>query len=418
MILILLVKYRIPNKIQTTKKGRKQAARAIVTKRVPAAVATTIRTRQANLNGKPIMRIRHSETVGGISGGNGTFTVYPLCLRTPGMDLNPCCPDLFPWLSSVAPSFEEYTFHSLSFELISSNPTSFAGRVYMALDYDYDDDPNVTMTQLMANSSSASGPVYQNLSLKADPKKMHGNMPRKFTSVQQRPTYVEPRTSFCGFLLIATDAVQVSTFDLRISYDVELFTPQLEATLVRDAFTAYAPVATSALTTAVGGVFAGPVPALTGATGITSPVAMVVPGSGNVPLMNVPAGSASVAATSALDLLSARTGNLELDVKNFVTGVSPSSLGATSGLVTNSYVFDSLGNSLGALADVPGVRTTFGVETPSSMNTASAHYLAKTLVPLANLFNTYKLAKYIAPSVLSLAGLNAGGIGAGFKFSV
>lgn len=53
--------------------------------------------------------------------------------------------DLFPWLSQLAWSYERYSIISLNVEFIPSCPTTTAGLVYLAFDYDPADvDEDVT----------------------------------------------------------------------------------------------------------------------------------------------------------------------------------------------------------------------------------------------------------------------------------
>lgn len=79
--------------------------------------------------------VKHRELFTTIEGGTFSQGSYKI---QPGLNLS------FPWLSGLAPAFEMYEIRSLSFEYVSRCPTTTAGLIYMAVDYDAADSPVVT----------------------------------------------------------------------------------------------------------------------------------------------------------------------------------------------------------------------------------------------------------------------------------
>jgi len=139
---------------------------------------------------------------------------------------------MFPWLSRIATRYERFQFHSLECELITSQPTTVAGRVYMAIDYDYADAPATSAVGMMSNRTAVEGPLWSNLRLRADPKELHPDMPWKYCNAVSRGNYVEPRTAFSGYLMVAASGVNFDpspNVDLWVTYDVTLRIPVVEA---------------------------------------------------------------------------------------------------------------------------------------------------------------------------------------------
>jgi len=128
----------------------------------------------------------------------------------------------------MAPSYERYKFHSLAFELVSSQATSTAGRVYAAVDYDWDDEVPATKAQLMGNLSAQEAPVWSNLKISTDSSQLHRDMPYKYVNLGQRVSS-EPRTSYAGFLIIGFDTPTANCrFDMFVTYDVTFEVPVFE----------------------------------------------------------------------------------------------------------------------------------------------------------------------------------------------
>ncbi len=69
-----------------------------------------------------------------VTGGDFSQLTYKI---NPGLSLT------FPWLSQLAPNFEYYRVVDMDFEFVSKLPTTAAGMVYLAIDYNAADPPVV-----------------------------------------------------------------------------------------------------------------------------------------------------------------------------------------------------------------------------------------------------------------------------------
>lgn len=327
------------------------------------------------------------------------FWLTPESTRTPGLDLSPTSAMLFPWLSQIATRYERYQFHSLSVELISSSPTSLGGRVYLAIDYDYNDAPATSAQTMMSNRSCVEGPVWSNLTLRADPKELHPDMPFKYCNAITKGNFVEPRTAYAGFLMIAAAGIpfgETPVVDLWVTYDVTLRLPVLE---------------TYESGTAEGAHELGVFPEILGATGsfhmpnvspsASSLVPVVVPGSQGVPAMTID----GVALSRAVDLSrAAMTGLSKALFETTITksGVKPVDLYTTlTGLKPQFTLYGEDGRRLGDWTDEGDLAfSTVGDPAdaaPANWQTNGGGIRVAATLGLSKILSTFPLAKYLAP---------------------
>lgn len=90
--------------------------------------------------------IRHREYIREIA-GSVAFSTY-------SNSINPGQPGTFPWLSTVARSYESYKFESLQFRFETEAPSTASGSIVLAVDYDGNDPAPTSKTQAMAYRSS------------------------------------------------------------------------------------------------------------------------------------------------------------------------------------------------------------------------------------------------------------------------
>lgn len=146
--------------------------------------------------------------------------------------LNPGLADTFPWLSSIASSYQEYKFHGLVFEfrsLITDFVTSGApGVVIMATNYNADATP-YTSKQQMENSEFA-------VATKPTINLMHGVecadnqtiLPQRYVRSGSVPAGQDLRLYDHGTFQFATASNPSQTLgELWVSYCVEFFKPVL-----------------------------------------------------------------------------------------------------------------------------------------------------------------------------------------------
>lgn len=409
------------------KKSNKRAPKANGDRKItvaPTAVGIYTRASVPNLSvsNPGAIRIHRREFVTSLTNGANTgFYLHPLSSSVPGLDLNPGVPAMFPWLSSVAPSFERFRFRDLKFSMIPSQSTATAGRYYMAVDYDYDDVVPGDKVAIMGNRTAAEATVWQELAMQCVPAELHRDVPVKYVAGGSRNNYIEPRTSFCGFLIVAFDTtVSNLLFDLWVEYDVELISPVSDGGVIQDALAnATAAPAVANVATPIGAINIG-FPAIV-ATAVPGPVKVVTPGAPNVPVLSVSAGGSTVAAPAALDVGTLRSGKLDLRATVTVTGVTPATItGPTTSLFIGADVFDSAGTRLGVAGDpvLPGgdsFNRVTGTKDGTTFTTASAPVQSLGSLFMDALYSLYPTVRYIVPYITTLAALGAGTSKLGYR---
>jgi len=157
--------------------------------------------------------------------------------------INPGNEAMFPWLSRVAQNYESYRFKSLKFEFITTAPTTIAGSITMAVDYDPTDpapnDDNAVRA-LNAFIGAKTAPIY---TPKVTVFCRHANLNKRKTyyvsnspgpNVATGPQGVSvqigsrDRSSDTGQFITAVVAPSDNVGLLFVEYDVELMTPHYE----------------------------------------------------------------------------------------------------------------------------------------------------------------------------------------------
>jgi len=168
------------------------------------------------------MRVKHREYIGEVLGSTSVFsnTQYPI---------NPGLLTTFPWLSQIAPDFEEYKFNSLSFVYEPEKPTTAAGYVMIAIDYDAADGSPATKQQLAASLGAVRCPIWSNVRELADSQQMNRRYNQYFVRTSALSSNLDIKTYDVGVLNVAVgntaDASAIG--ELWIEYDVSFFSPQL-----------------------------------------------------------------------------------------------------------------------------------------------------------------------------------------------
>jgi len=165
----------------------------------------------ANVNGG--LTIQHREYLGEIS-GNTTFGIT-------SYEINPGLSTAFPWLSSIAPSFEKYKVTRMSYEYVNIAATSERGRVTMAFDYDVLDENPTSKVELFQYAGASEGAVWSSLNLPVK------NIPEKFTRVGTVSSS-DKKTYDAGKLLVGVSNTASTTIvgEIFVNYTIELNTPQ------------------------------------------------------------------------------------------------------------------------------------------------------------------------------------------------
>jgi hypothetical protein len=404
--------------MQNNKKKNQASKSEKQISKVPVARGLVSKTSRVSVSGSGnVVRVVHKEFVGTITNGSTTgYSLTALSAATPGYDINPAAGQLFPWLSGLSVNFERYAFKSLKFKFVPSQASTTAGRFYAAVDYDYDDPVAVSKAQLMGNRTAMELPVWLEGELVCIPGELHRDVPVKYVNLAGRSNYIEPRTSFCGFLMCAFDTPTANLlYDLWVEYVVELHLPVVEQSLVQASLpaTAYEPV-TDVASIGGGATKYGYLPL---ANLTASAIKFVIPGNGSVPILDlVSLVGASFRPPAAMDVGNVpHTSKLDFNTEVSVTGGAPQSVYATNNLSTQLYAFNQDGVYLGPI--VPDSLAQ-GAKTSTQMATASAICSLTRSYFMTSAFSAYPTLRYIIPAVVSAAALGAGFVGGGLTFQL
>jgi len=284
--------------------------------------------------------------------------------------------------------------------------------MYMAVDYDYDDPVATTKAQLMGNVTAVEGPMWAQLDLKLDPGVMHRDQPWKFVSAWNNTSYIEPRTSFCGFVMIASDTTTATVFDIVVDYEVELESPVVDFGPLQNAVSTDTPPTVASTTTAIGTGFVGQPPIMK--SSVPGPIKVVTPGVPGIPVMGVPFGGASLPASWAIDLAGARgIGYLSEVVNGTVTGKTPAEVAGSTIRIAHAF-FDALGNHLGTDTGVGDTSST-GVPPGTDPAVAGNAWRTSYDAALTN-FASFVTARYLVPFLAGASALGGGKAGYSFRY--
>jgi hypothetical protein len=142
--------------------------------------------------------------------------------------LNPGLPGTFPWLSTIANSFESYQFQSLDFRYETQSGTTTAGRILLGVDYDASDEAPTTKAQVMAYESSVSSAVWSD----CDHKSLKKNLSKQKSFFVRRGALSanqDIKLYDVGNLYVCSQALGIANSygELYVDYVVKLSTPQI-----------------------------------------------------------------------------------------------------------------------------------------------------------------------------------------------
>lgn len=216
---------------------RRRRQRSPTEEVVTRAVRTTNRAPRMTASANSC-RVVHREMFHTVIGLGDTATGFSV--RQP---INPGNTAMFPWLSRVAQNYESYRFKALSFEFITTAPTTVAGSVTMAVDYDPTDPaPNDgnAVRALNAFIGAQTAPIYtpkvtvhcRNANLNKRKTYFVSNSPGPDIATGPQPVSVQigsrDRTADTGQFITAVVAPAENVGLLFVDYDIELLTPHYE----------------------------------------------------------------------------------------------------------------------------------------------------------------------------------------------
>lgn len=372
-----------------TSKSKRSGARGAQAQgqRVIAVPAAKGAKRNDVISGEHTVQSR--EFVANLSGNSSGFLLLGVSGSFPGYDLNPGNQVVFPWLSLIAAAYEKYRFEDLSFELVPRNPTSAAGAVYMALDYDWDDTPATTLNELMSNRGAVNSDVWTPCKLRVDIPRLNEDVPWRYVADFPR-TESSQRMVYGGFLMvgIAGTAATVS-FDLFVQYRIRFSLPALHSldSSVTHTFTVAKTVP------ALGTGWFDTLPVISG-------IATVLSGVAGTPILG-----GSPSGTPAYKIGTGSKGEFTLTLGAATAGQPPSNYPADT--TFDAVLADASGNLLAYASAAGAASAAMFQQGPDSAATWSTNgALGRSLYSfsLNALRKAYPTLAFIVPYVYSVAG--------------
>jgi hypothetical protein len=142
--------------------------------------------------------------------------------------LNPGVSATFPWLSTVATSYEQYKFNKLKFHYVTRAPTSYIGSILLAPEYDaLDSAPTTEIDAAMMNGAVEDAP-WKDITLTYMIKDLFPMGPRLFIRGDTAVSGSDLKTYDCGQLFVCKSlcADTSAIGRLWVEYDIELHIPQ------------------------------------------------------------------------------------------------------------------------------------------------------------------------------------------------
>lgn len=189
--------------------------------RAPVAEGSSLRQRKPTISNSANggFRIQHQEPLGVINGSvNYVATQY---------NLNPGLNTTFPWLSQVAQNFELYRFRKLHVDYLSSSPSSVAGAICIAPDYNSSDSTPANFQKLEQLNDAYRDLVWNDGSCIVNPPSMGAMGPDRYIRTGSLGSNLDIKTYDVATINVGTTG-QANTNqigELWLSYDVDLFVP-------------------------------------------------------------------------------------------------------------------------------------------------------------------------------------------------
>lgn len=133
----------------TRRRNRRTAKAGGAQMWAPIATTRSLRSMPPNFNGQKGCVISHTEILSEVVAANG-FNLGQVSM----------IPNSFPWLRSFVPCFNRYVWRKLTFQFITSSPTSFAGTMAAGVSYTPLVDEPTSTAEMSSLSHAVVGPLW------------------------------------------------------------------------------------------------------------------------------------------------------------------------------------------------------------------------------------------------------------------
>lgn len=196
------------------------------TKVTPIAAAYSTSTKQLNTpritsGGSGSIIVNNSEFVAGLTpAATNVFAIKSYAIQ-PGLA------GTFPWLATIANSYDGYKIHKLEFEFKTNVGTATQGHSVQSIDYDAEDDVPSTESELAQSYGAVSNAIWQpTTKLKYDVSK-NGFYNKHYTRAGDVPPNSDIKTYDSGNFHFGWQSSSGNmTGTLWVHYTIELYNPQ------------------------------------------------------------------------------------------------------------------------------------------------------------------------------------------------
>jgi hypothetical protein len=286
--------------------------------------------------------INHSEMLNTL-----TASVSASNYKVTNYVINPAKADIFPWLSSIATSYDKYRMRKLRVTLNSVQPTTVAGKYGIGYDPDSTDDMPVDRSEVYAMYKHMESPVWQSICLDVP---VSGRELFCNTHAVSDSKLVDDGMIILFADLISTASLQLA--DVIVEYEVELLDPQQALFMTQvENFTGVVYTATKAL-----------VPTYTHGPNLSTIIIgsattiYIVPSPGyyKIEIMAYDSAAASpvitVTNSTTNNMYGMKMNSTTINLTTFVCRVYTNSVNASSGAITGEYLGLTLSGAANWLA--------------------------------------------------------------------
>lgn len=177
-------------------------------------------TPKINSSGKGSIIIKNSEYFDTITAADANFHIltYPI---QPGLGVT------FPWLSTIANSYDGYRVLKMSFEFKTNSGSANTGHIIQAIDYDAKDDIPTNEGQLTQNYGSVPHSIWEPNSTVTYDVSKNGFYNKHYTRAGTISSNSDIKTYDSGnFLFGYMSGTNINIGMLWVHYEIELYNPQ------------------------------------------------------------------------------------------------------------------------------------------------------------------------------------------------
>lgn len=166
-------------------------------------------------------RVVHRELLCSIV-GSADYAVFKRFMLNPGIN------ESFPWLATMAPSWEQYKFHSLKFIYLTRTGTSTPGSMMLAPDYDAADAAPIGELVASSYKGVVEDAPWKNITCSLPSKDLNSSNGFRYVRSETLAPNLDIKTYDSGVMNVITiDGTAVNWGKLWVEYDVEFKIPQL-----------------------------------------------------------------------------------------------------------------------------------------------------------------------------------------------